>query len=1829
MMSLNQHLLSFLRHEVKVALSKSEGSSLRLVFSAPPKSYLSSLFEFITEDGTGLKIESDGADLIVPTFLLDNSATDPSQKQEVARCTPTYLTTIRNIDLPVWLVLQEVSAKANRSLETTSVAIGIFKEVKDFDDWMAAPIVQYLVDAVFARFNLGDKSESDDKKAKSYHDVIGHVFRKLWDVDEGRKEKDRLWALIDELFAANLSEVEPNQAFLAKIGLPFCNIDELGGTSHLNILERIAELFQVKGLRGGFEELESNAEHGKLPFVKEMRAYIEAKGVLEANDFSVNPLGIYCPVTAESEQIPNWWYELDLETWKQLLDSSDDETTSESVVLEVSLLDQLASVPKGLVPITTEKVRLKTSIIEAEEDRIEFLIEKSNGSAPFQEVYMGDVSKESSDIFEDNDIPPHERFIRYRVSGDGLKPTVIKVVVLDHYNPGFIVLNTGALKATPFKLNKKAVDENTKKKISRYESDLDLSGMGSHILDVYVSNGCSLSDMIRGYEVDAEQSGPVERIFSKISDNHYSCLIDTDEECYYEFVATNPNFGSDLPYRVYISANDSKQDGARSEFERLMIMNRASANGVHESPRVDPFPCRVMELEVWIKSNNKSYSPLLLGPDYENFWRKPDWKLDAPYSNLGMPIDPRPREVEFYPPQSFLESRAKVIELLQSPSGAEEQPITSLKLYELMRDESFAGHVGSLLNAYLDWLATDYDNAAWSDLICVHGAQSSSKALEAVPYAILMSPMHPIKLAWQCCAQSVLQEALDQHSRCPAASVMNPATFPDCFVLPCRAATGSIERKGFVSLANSSDYWGVLVSVESSDLHELKDGNSIFGIDFGISVEGLASGFSSQQVVRSLDEITRLLSAKTSLRVGLSSDTGGSSSCNEGVYSWCAESLGEEQDPWSDAGPRTLIIDDFRERELQPEQAELASLTAKSKAAVSWYRIDEPPSGYHADLSIIAHLSTMSRDFGKQSIRSAIDETSLVRWRVRKQLPGQNAAFIAESRIGEIATHVDQESLTGRLLKCVDELERQCRDAFDSYIFAPDLANLGSVVQYSKYTALSSGDIDSACFFGSTSKAYLWDYELPSYAKRAGENTGYYLLANESPGIVTAVRSALELLGDASKFSDEMISEVLEEISRRGMPTLKRLTSGGSMSVGELGMLVALRIFQSDFESNADYQCLLPSRDGDTLNIIVSSDPFQKHYDDLRAALKFKHAERPDLFVLSIKFSEGVPRKLKLTSVEVKARADSMSSAKRKDALNQAKHFSEFLKEIQIKAKTIKLWGIAWRNLLASILDYGFRVYGQLDKFMNSSEWAEQHAAILRALALNELDIEVEDKGRLVIVEQSNDRSIHDVDGDGFDETIVLQHREAFSILMRSDANVINAVNGKLLDWGLKPILEDQNKADEIRTSEDHEPLTEVSEDVVVDQKDDASSLEQDEPISEDSGKVLDEAAQLNLERDLAKGESNSGLKFAVGKTIKQFTEEEMFFFPSNTALNQLNVGIVGDLGTGKTQLIQALVYQLTNNVEMNRGKQPNMLIFDYKRDYSKSEFVEATGAKVVSPFDIPLNLFDIRDSTLGKRAWLERSKFFIDVLNKLYSGIGAVQAQNIKEAVRSAYGKFDVDSGQSPTIYDVFEEYKELVKNPDTPYSIMSDLVDGEYFVSENSKVVPFSEFLNGIVVIDLSQVGQDDKTKNMLVVIFLNLFYEHMLRIEKQPFIGDDPKLRFVDTMLLVDEADNIMKYEFEVLKKILLQGREFGVGVLLASQYLSHFKTSHENYLEPLLSWFVHKVPNVTVRELEGIGLARVDPNLVEQIKTLNCHECLYKTFDVAGKVIRGTPFFELKK
>jgi DNA phosphorothioation-dependent restriction protein DptH len=668
-------------------------------------------------------------------------------------------------------------------------------------------------------------------------------------------------------------------------------------------------------------------------------------------------------------------------------------------------------------------------------------------------------------------------------------------------------------------------------------------------------------------------------------------------------------------------------------------------------------------------------------------------------------------------------------------------------------------------------------------------------------------------------------------------------------------------------------------------------------------------------------------------------------------------------------------------------------------------------------------------------------------------------------------------------------------------------------------------------------------------------------------------------------------------------------------------MLVALRILQSEFQEGAKSLGLAPVRaNDDTLTLLIPVDPFKSHIEEFQVALHHRIGERPDLLVASLRFDAGRPSQLRITPIEVKARGDVLSQADRQAALSQATIFSRFLADVFARSRENRLWGMGWRSLIASWLDYGFRVYGQLDGSIRQDEWTGLHSMTVTALMNGDLKVQIDKPGRLIIIDGSNSSGPLDIDGDGIRETMAISHPDAYRIVVSDGEEVLPAIRSTLGNWGLLPEM----------------PTIDSSPDVEASVSGNGGPFQREDPAREEGPTEILMPVETVGER-IAAGVPHaaggalpvpSGLRFRVGTALDAFQKNDLYFYPGNTELNQLNVGIVGDLGTGKTQLIQALLYQLRNDPNANRSSKPKVLIFDYKKDYSKKHFVEATGARVISPFHIPLNVFQSHGKAGTPNMWLERSKFFSDILDKIYSGIGPLQRQRIKQAVRDAYQRALASGQDSPTIYDVFDAYSGLCGGQvDSPFSIISDIVDGEYFVRDPRKVVSFADFLDGIVVVDLAAVGQDDRTKNMLVVVFLNMFYEHMLTIEKKPFLGQNPRLRFVDTMLLVDEADNIMSYEFDVLKRILLQGREFGVGVVLASQYLSHFKTRHENYLEPLLTWFIHKVPTITVKELESIGLTRVDTGVVERIKALACHECLYKTLDVPGEFMRATPFYEI--
>ena len=86
-----------------------------------------------------------------------------------------------------------------------------------------------------------------------------------------------------------------------------------------------------------------------------------------------------------------------------------------------------------------------------------------------------------------------------------------------------------------------------------------------------------------------------------------------------------------------------------------------------------------------------------------------------------------------------------------------------------------------------------------------------------------------------------------------------------------------------------------------------------------------------------------------------------------------------------------------------------------------------------------------------------------------------------------------------------------------------------------------------------------------------------------------------------------------------------------------------------------------------------------------------------------------------------------------------------------------------------------------------------------------------------------------------------------------------------------------------------------------------------------------------------------------------------------------------------------------------------------------------------------------------------------------------------------------------------------------------MGKIGAGREVFSENvDELVPFSELMNDrVLVVSLSDLGADAQTKNALVVLMLDLYYEYMLDSVKWDFNGVQPnQIRKINSFLLVDE-------------------------------------------------------------------------------------------------------------
>lgn len=399
----------------------------------------------------------------------------------------------------------------------------------------------------------------------------------------------------------------------------------------------------------------------------------------------------------------------------------------------------------------------------------------------------------------------------------------------------------------------------------------------------------------------------------------------------------------------------------------------------------------------------------------------------------------------------------------------------------------------------------------------------------------------------------------------------------------------------------------------------------------------------------------------------------------------------------------------------------------------------------------------------------------------------------------------------------------------------------------------------------------------------------------------------------------------------------------------------------------------------------------------------------------------------------------------------------------------------------------------------------------------------------------------------------------------------------------------------------------------------------------------VESTSDEKIKEEVPELDERQGMQILFGTDV--VTGDNLYWYPNDT--NQLfhtNTGIIGTMGTGKTQFTKSIITQLYRDQKYNFGREPlGILIFDYKGDYneSKEDFVKATNAKILKPYHLPFNPLALTKSKVFKPLLpIHTANAFKDTLSKIY-GLGPKQQNLLFQCILDAYAAKGIVAGDpaswenmSPTFDMVYKLYSddETIKKNDSLAAAMDKLYQFQVFEGNPDETESLFELLNGVVVIDLS--GYDTDIQSLIVAITLDLFYAQMQAAGSSKL---DQQYRQLTKLILVDEADNFMSEGFPALKKILKEGREFGVGTILSTQFLKHFGNGEDDYSKYILTWVVHNVADLKSIDVEFVFKAEAKSTecltVYNDIKALEKHHSIVKISSSKPRYIRDKAFWEL--
>lgn len=1083
--------------------------------------------------------------------------------------------------------------------------------------------------------------------------------------------------------------------------------------------------------------------------------------------------------------------------------------------------------------------------------------------------------------------------------------------------------------------------------------------------------------------------------------------------------------------------------------------------------------------------------------------------------------------------------------------------------------------------------------------------------------AVLMSPLHPLRLHWIASVEQSLFESAGVESLFGTIEGWN---FP--YVGPAEQPTKNFVANPIdTGLHQTFIGWSMLTAVSSgfpaalSPLERIGD----------CSAPGsAASGINASSVVGALNSYHRVNPNVSTLSMDLRASKAAPrvAELDQAVIETVANWRGG-----SGAGLSGVRIYDSSNRLGQIPREQIVDRLGDSDLPFTWQRYSNV-TDVAVNVRILQdagiNVSVQETYDGDLSTQAGLLSVAGLR---RFDVTGSAAVVGAISRIDfQLSCDADSDSFS-LALSAVESARTSSRiaTALTPTVFGP----LSADWTVSGESFISPSALAALLKAGSSNAPMLWEWRPPFLAKASKEDSfsamierrPYITVARVPETFKSMLRAKLVEVARGDQVETKA-EEVLGTLGTRGVGLSSLMSIGGSHAAGALGFYTAYKLLE-----------LVDSTDVDEL--VLPIDACEKFLSALGNHSEGASRQRADL--LHIKLESG---RVILSPIEIKfygsgVAADEITHLRPTksavaEALEQLESTVKLLQSVKNEWDAIRLSANAhsraiWVNGLATLLDAGVRLSPSAGQ--NRERLLSSFSAILRedfeiavgrplltyfmrnavdpegATSMCEFPVGPDVAGSLTCGALFADPAEFIQAGEGIAPQIAVQLRQMlnWATTVDSSSDSGSELPVPLVEVGLQPEIDEQSFT---------APEAIAAPPAKHTQSESASESTSSQAAA-DTEQLLEPLEGLLLD----------GVKFPIGQLIDAAGQTSVELWLGNTALNQLNMGVVGDLGTGKTQLLKSLILQIRRSSSETQPSAASVLILDYKGDFQDQDFLQAVGGRVLDPENLPLNILQLPEEDSAQQRF-KRAQAVFDLLKRIFAGVGPVQQGNLNSTIM---GLYDSMKPKTPTLADVYDAYPDV----DGLKNVLGQFVLGGVLDADAANCRTLDELIEGkVLVVALNKLGVDQQMKNALVALFLNEYYAYMLSRPKWPYQGTNPQLRRLNSFLLIDEAQNIMKYQFPVLEQIMLQGREFGIGTILASQYLTHFKQSEINYGEPLHSWFIHKVPSVKKSELTALGISDATDQDALKIKNLGNHQAYFKSLAYAGRFIRGLPYFELR-